>query len=533
VFSGTRFVLTNGITEVEDAKQMARFFRGVDDWPLSSEDAVTLGVDAARAELADGWCQEFLDEYEDTQSLRAEDLLTQTVQRGGTYRGTPQESISALLITLATANKIALRRDDEYITEPDEIGRAVRNKTNLTDVQIRFESLDGIDPDQIRETVETLIGEEPDGTDPDAWLSELANWVDENSVLVKRVLRGVSREFGEGASLGELEMALQPALGGEVLETDDFASDEIARQSERFARARGLFRSVEDGDSLWEQFSQRTTEMQRFYPGADITGEMQAIVGGDEVPDADQIRATIDEADAHRRTVVREQYERITGESPSDEDPESVVSSLATWLYAHDGSSKETADRVAVEFDGVTIDDLYGLFETAWNGDSFSEEDLVDPTIVQQAKRYERSRRLLEASGSEASLWSKLRDASRRLEEERPNHPVTTDVSEMLSRSQPPSVDDVEQLLDKAKSPFDLDERLAELASELQSEYPDHDLTEEVVDAVEGTSPQSEKRELIEDAEELLDGVDEQLRRIREIMDELPDGSVMMIDSLD
>jgi HEPN domain-containing protein len=102
----------------------------------------------------------------------------------------------------------------------------------------------------------------------------------------------------------------------------------------------------------------------------------------------------------------------------------------------------------------------------------------------------------------------------------------------MLSRSQPPSVDDVEQLLHKAKSPFDLDERLAELADELQSEYPDHDLTEEVVDAVEGTSSQSEKRELIEHAEELLDGVDEQLRRIRETMDELPDGSVVMVDPL-
>ena len=535
VFSGTRFVLTNGITEVEDAKQMARFFRGVDDWPLSSEDAVTLGVDTDRAELAEGWCQGFLDEYEDTQSLRAEDLLTQTVQRGGTYRGTPQESISALLITLATANKIALRRDDEYITEPDEIGRAVRNKTNLTDVQIRFESIGDTDPEQIRETVETLIGKETEGTDPDAWLSELANWVDENSVLGKRVLRGVSREFGEGASLGELETALHPALGGGSLETDDFASDEIARQSERFARARDLFRSAEDGDNLWKEFSQRTTEMQRLYPGADITGEMQAIVGGDEVPDADRIRATIDEADAHRRTVVREQYERITGESPSDEDPESVVSSLATWLYVHDGSSKETADRVAVEFDGVTIDDLYELFETAWNGDSFSEEDLVDPTVVQQAKRYERTRRLLEASGGEASLWSQLREASERLEEEHPNHPVTTDVSEMLRRSQPPSVGKVEQLLDEAENPFEVDERLEELASELQSEYPDYDLTQEVVDAVEETSPPSEERvgELIEDAEQLLDGVDEQLRRIRETMDELPDGSVMVIESLD
>jgi len=38
---------------------------------------------------------------------------------------------------------------------------------------------------------------------------------------------------------------------------------------------------------------------------------------------------------------------------------------------------------------------------------------------------------------------------------------------------------------------------------------------------------------LIEDAEQLLDGVDEQLRRIRETMDELPDGSVIMIESLD
>ena len=532
VFSGTRFVLTNGITEVEDAKQMARFFRGVDDWPLSSEDAVTLGVDTDQAELADGWCQDFLDEYENTQSLRAEDLLSQTVQRGGMYRGTPQESISALLITLATANKIALRSDDEYITESDEIGRAVRNKTNLTDVQIRFESIGDTDPEQIRETVETLIGKDTEGTDPDAWLSELADWIDKNSVLVKRVLRGVSREFGEGASLDELETALKPALGGESLETDDFASDEIARQSERFARARGLFRSVEGGDSLWEQFSQRTTEMQRLYPGADITGEMQAIVGGDEVPDADRLRATIDEADAHRRTVVREQYERITGELPPDEEPESVVSSLVTWLYAHDGSSKETADRVAVEFDGVTIDGLYDLFETAWDGDSFSEEDLVDPTVVQQAKRFERARRLLEASGSETSLWSQLREASERLEEEYPNHPVTIDVSETLSRSQPPSTEDVEQLLNEAENPFKIDERLEELADELQSEYPDHDLTEEVVEAVAGTSPPSKERvgELIEEAEQLLDG---QLRQIRETMDELPDGSVVLIESPD
>jgi len=532
VFGGTRFVLTDGITEVEDAKRMARFFRGGNDWPLSREDAVTLGVDTDRRELADGRCQEFLDAYADAGSLRAEDVLAQTVQRGGRYRGTPQESISALLITLATANRIALRRDDEYVTEPGEIGRAVRNKTNLTDVQIRFESLDGVDPDRIRETVATLLGETPDGTDPDAWLAELAGWVDENSVLVRQVLRGVSREFGDGASLDELEAALRPALGGEPLEPDALTADGIGRQSERFARARELFRPSEAGDSLWERFSQRTTEMQRRYPGADVTGEMQAIVGGNEVPDADRLRATIDEADAHRRTVVCEQYERITGEQPTDEEPERVVSSLAAWLDAHDGSSKDTADRVAVEFDGVTLDDLYELFETGWSGESFPEEDLVDPTVVQQAKRYERARRLLEASDGEASLWSQLREASRRLETDYPNHPVTAEVNTMLGRSQPPSVNEVAGLLDEAENPFAVDERLAELAAELRSEYPGHDVTEAVVDAVEGTSPPSEERvgELIEDAEGLLDGVDEQLRRLRETLDDLPDGSVVLID---
>ena len=536
VFGRTRYALTNGITEVDDAKQMARFFRGVDDWPLSSEDAVTLGVDTDRSELADGWCQEFLDDYESTQSLRGEDLLAQTVQRGGNYRGTPRESIAALLITLATANEIALRRDDEYITEPEEIGRAVRNKTNLSGVQIRFDIvIDGFDPDQIRETVRTLIGESPDGSDPDAWLSELAEWVDENSVLVKRVLRGVSREFGEGASLDELESALEPALGGEALETEDFATDTVERQAERFARARGLFRPDKDDTTLWERFSDRTAEMQRLHPGADVTGDMQSIAGGNEVPDAERLRTLIDEADAHRQRVVRDQYERITGETPADEEPESVVSSLATWLYAHDGSSKEIADRVSIEFEGVTIDDLYDLFETAWEGASFSEEELVDPAVAQQAERYSRARQLLESPEGEASLWSQLQDASRRLEAEYPNHPVTRNVEETLSRSQPPGVDELERLLDEAESPFEVDERLAELADELQAEYPNHDVTAAVVDAVERDSPPGDQSvaELIEDAEQLLEGVDEQLRRIRETMNELDDGSVVVVESLD
>jgi ABC-type transporter Mla subunit MlaD len=96
-------------------------------------------------------------------------------------------------------------------------------------------------------------------------------------------------------------------------------------------------------------------------------------------------------------------------------------------------------------------------------------------------------------------------------------------------------VDEVERLLDGAEDPFKIDERLAELADELQAEHPDHEFTMEVIDAVEGSSPPSDERvgELIEEAEQLLAGVDEQLKQIRETMDDLEDGSVVLVESLE
>ncbi|WP_252697948.1 hypothetical protein [Natronosalvus vescus] len=534
-FGQTRYVLTNGITEVPDSEQMGRFFRGADDWPLSTEDAVMLGVDTPNGDFGEGWCQDFLDAYDTRQSLRAEDLLAETVQRGGKYRGTPRESIAALLITLATANKIALKRDDEYLTDPKAIGRAVRNKTKLVNVTIRFESLEGIDPDQIRSIVTTLTGTSPSGSDPDAWLAELGEWANEHSVLVKRTLRGVRREFGDEALVDALYEALEPALSGEPLATEDFASDEVEKQAKRFAHATDLFRPDESSETLWDRFTDQTAEMQRLHSGADITGEMQSIVASDDVPSSERLRATLDDADAHRRTVVREQYTRIIGEIPDEDEPEQVVSSLVTWLFTHDESSKEIADQVSVEFEGVQIDELYALLERAWDGDTFTEAELVDSSVIDQTKRYANARQLLAGTAGEPSLWSKLRDASRRLEEDYPNHPTTKKVQSTLVRSRPPSFDEVEQLLEEAKNPFELYERLGDLAEELQAEYPGHETTEVVVGAVEATEPPRDERllELIEEAEQILEGTGEQLRQIRELMGELEDGSTVLIESLE
>lgn len=185
-------------------------------------------VDIDRGKFKDGWAQAFLDEYENTQSLRGEELLAQIVQRGSDHRGDATRVDLSAVYHARHGQEIALHRDDEYITDPEAIGWAVRNKTNFTDVQIRFESLNGIDTEQIRTTVEAIMDSSPSDSDPDTWLSELAGWIDENSVLVKRVLRDVRREFSEEASLDELSEALEPALDGESLETEDVATDSIS-----------------------------------------------------------------------------------------------------------------------------------------------------------------------------------------------------------------------------------------------------------------------------------------------------------------
>jgi len=144
------------------------------------------------------------------------------------------------------------------------------------------------------------------------------------------------------------------------------------------------------------------------------------------------------------------------------------------------------------------------------------------------------TRVLLESTDRGKSLWSQLREASRRLEEEYSNHPTTQQIEETLAQSQPPRVDKVERLLDEAENPFEIEERLADLAEELQEEYPEHETTAAVKAAVEGDEIPDEEQagDLIEEAEELLRGGDDQLHRVREMIDELEEGDIVLVESV-
>jgi hypothetical protein len=536
VFGSSRKTLSRPLVEVDDAKAMAKFFRGSGEWPLSDADAAMLGVDTATAEVAEtGWCREFIDTYEAQKSVDVETLLQQTRTANGDYRGTPQESIAALLITLATSNEsVALKQDTEYVSDPAAIGRQVRTKGGLTSLQVRF-GVEIIDPKTVRELVTTVLGEQPSGDGPDEWLGELGQWVNENSATVKRTLKGASREFD--VVLGAFEATVDPALGGEELSTSDLGSEDdletVLEEAKTFANARELFGVSEDGTTLWERFSDELDTMISLYPNASITASMRATAEGDTVPSVSTVKSRLEDAKGHRVDETSAQYRRITGGTVADSAPVAICADLSVWLQSNKKDVREIVDAATNEFDDIVLDDLEGVFETAWDGGNLSESELVDSTVVQQAETYEQVRELVDDTDG-ASLWSQLQDAGRELREEHPDSPTTDAVETALASSRPPTKRRVRQLIERAKDPDPLgadDDAWAELqmvSEELRQELPNADVTDKVTAAVDADERPSEER-----VDELLSGSKTVLERVREVkgrLDELDDRSIVMIE---
>jgi len=121
---------------------------------------------------------------------------------------------------------------------PDGNRSARTDERGLTSLQVRF-GVDTVNPKEIRKVVSTVLGHDPDGSDPDAWVAELASWVENNSVLVKRTFKGVSREFD--VSLDALEGVLEPAYSGGDTTTSELVEDSVQSEAETFADARKLF----------------------------------------------------------------------------------------------------------------------------------------------------------------------------------------------------------------------------------------------------------------------------------------------------
>ena len=528
VFGSTRKVLSRPLVEVDDAKGLAKFFQGSGDWPLADRDAVMLGVDTSTAEIADtGWCREFIDEYEPQTAVDVETLLQQTRTANGDYRGTPQESLAALLVTLATSNeKVALKRDTDYVTEPTAIGQQVRTKGGLTSLQVRF-GVDTLNPKEIKAVVSTVLGHAPRGNDPDEWVTELKSWTQDNSVHVKRTFKGVSREFD--VSLDTLEAVLSPAYNGGDITPSELIEDSVQSEAETFANSRDLFAKDDGGKSLWEQFSDTLETLKSSYPDATITSRMQTTAESGSVPTKETVSTRISDATGHRADELSAQYRRITGVTTDASAPDGICADFTDWIRENESQVTALLDEATDTFDGISFDDLESMFETGWGDCQIDESELVAATVRQQAETYEKVRELL---SGDPSLWSELNSTRDTLRSEHPDSPTTEAVETVLGASRPPTPERVRQLIKEAKKPRtggDIWADLQAIAEELRQELPNADVTDEITALVDDDDRPTDERasELLDEAEELLS----RIRKVREQLDSTEDGCIVMIEA--
>ncbi|MEF8777619.1 MAG: hypothetical protein V5A36_01775, partial [Natronomonas sp.] len=527
VFGSTRKVLSRPLVEVDDAKAIARFFGGSGEWPLANSDATHLGVDAETAELkTTGWCRDVIETYESRTAVDVETILQQTQTANGDYRGTPKESIAALLITLATSNEpVVLKRDTEYVTEPAEIGRQVRTKGGLMSLQVRFDE-ETVNPEVVRDAVSTLSGQAPDGDDPDTWITELERWVADNSVFVKRVFKSSSREFG--VSLAALECALAPVFGGDSIDNSELVTADVLAEAETFADVRELFAAEATEPPLWEQFSETLALLDAAYPGATITSRLRATAENGSVPTKETVIARRNDATDHRIEELSAQYRRITGDSPTTSEPEAICAALTDWVREHRPETEAVLEETRGTFDGVSLSELESMFDIAWRDDPIDEETLVAASVRQQAETYSTVRELF---AGDPSLWAELTATEDPLQREYPESPTTDSVTTVLAASRPPSPQRVRQLITEAEDPIiggDIWGELQAIATDLRQELPNADVTDEVMTLVETDDRPDEKRatELLEKAEELL----ERVRNAKAQLDDSADGSIVVLE---
>ncbi len=528
VFGNRRKVLSRPLVEVDDAKTMARFFRGGDTWPLSTEDAALFGVDIESGTLSkSGWCQEFIDRYESHTAVDVETLLQQTSTANGAYRGTPQESIAALLIILATSNeKIALKRDTEYVTEPVNIGRVVRTKGGLTSLQVRF-GVDTINPKEIRSVIETLISGSLSGDDPDEWVNTLGQWVSEHSVALKRTFKRISREFG--TPLSALEDALSPGYSDKPIEAEPLVTDAVKNEAEIFSRAYELFTAT-NGQSLWDQFEETQTLMEERYPTATVTSRINKTASGSTVPTTETIESRIADARRHRVDTLLTHYRQLTGTQPDVETPDEICAAFSVWISDERSAIEDLIETGTQAFDGVSLDSISALCQSVWNGETLTEAMIVDTLVQQELEMYASIRAVCDGTDS---LWKQLKSTYADLQTTNPESPTTETIGTVLAQSRPPSVQRIEQLLDEATNPRqpgatdDMWAQLLAVNEDLRRELPTASIMDKVQHAIAASErpPDDRVAELVQEAETVL----ERVRSVHAALEDADDKSIVVI----
>ena len=484
-----RKTLETRLQEVGDARKLFEFFNGNGPWPFNAGDANTLGVKTVPREIIGGWAEEFLADYAGEDLVSGETVLEEIEGRRGKYLGTPLEALAALFITLAAANKIEIRRDGVRIEERGEIGRVMRHRSDIRNIDIGFDPVDIEGSADLKSVYQSLRGFSPQGNDPTAWLTSLAEWAEETSAQIRNVCARVDTEFDEEITIDDLREALEPGMGGGKLDDAVLTESPVPTQAEWYRKAEPLFTGDEP---LWNEFSGILETMQSLYPDAVVTYRMEEATDGTQIPSKKRLTGLQEDAEEFRLSQISELYRLLTGDQPEAETIDELCAVIDEELV--ESELADELEMIRQTIPSIEFESLSQLVRKSQSSEPIMEYDIASSEAVTEAQRLEKARALLEER-QEGALYTRLQEKHEQLKTSKPEEFITTQIEQALRGPELVSAPRTEALLEQAESVLttdDDDEMTSddeddERDDEEDDELPVEELWAEITEPGDGT----------------------------------------------
>ncbi|MFB6199480.1 MAG: hypothetical protein ABEJ83_01260 [Candidatus Nanohaloarchaea archaeon] len=443
--------LTKPLRESDDAKQMRRFFKGKDEWPLGKEDAEMLGIEKMlnkEEKIKDsGWVHEVLDRYGDKNIITGEELWNQIRGNNGDYLGTSRDALKALIIVIVTSDKAALKKDGEYIIEPREIGQNLKNKRSIKEITLHpGESIDQSQKDKIRELFRTLQYN-IHANDIDELVRKLEDWARENNKNLKKVNKSLKTEISEYQNIDHLIEALEPAFNGETLDKDRLADERVLEEADRYKNGEKLFTEPKE---FWKNLTEQKQALKAHYPSEELNQEIEETINSGQVPKHKQVEELIERARNFRQDKIIELAENLLFEEKSRSTVQELIENLNDSITDNKSEIKDNLSKIESHIPNTELQQLGTIIDR-----EVTEEDVSSHEIRSEAEKYYRAVKLLEEN-----LWQDLEETYDELSEEHPDSKITREIKEIVEKGvRLPTVEEAQKLLEDAEEPENSDDQ--------------------------------------------------------------------------
>jgi hypothetical protein len=442
--------LTKGLRVLDDPEKMKKFFKGKTTWPLNKADAEMLGVeyrpDKEEKMNESGWAPEVIEKYENKTLITGEDLWNQIRGNNGDYLGTSQDALKALMIVLTTSDKAAMKRDGEYIIEPKEIGKNLKNKRSIKEITLHpGESIDQSQKDKIRELFRTLRYN-IHANDIDELVGKLEEWARENNKNLKKVNKSLKAEISEDQNIDNLIEALEPSFNGEKLDKEELAGEKVLEEADRYNDGRELFTESEK----WLKLSKQKESLETYYPTEEMTQEVQETIQSKQVPDHKQVEELVKRAENFRQDKIIDIAENLLFEEKSRSSVKELLEEVNNTVQEKRTEIENNISEVESKVPNTELRELTDI-----TGREITENDVANHKVRTESEKYYMAVKLLEEG-----LWEDLEEKYQELSEENPDASITREFEEIVEKGKRlPTLKEAQKILEDAEKPEKLDDK--------------------------------------------------------------------------